>query len=63
MRVVSLFILALLFAPAAFSQSPTKILKTAEKAMGGERAIRAVQSTQLTGTIKNVGDGSTANSR
>ena len=57
MRVVSLFILALLFAPAAFSQSPTKILKTAEKAMGGERAIRAVQSTQLTGTIKNVGDG------
>ena len=59
MRVISLFFLALLFTPAAYSQSPTKILKTAEKAMGGERAMRAVQSTQLTGTARNVSDGST----
>ena len=47
-----------LIAPAAFAQSPSKILKAAEKVMGGERAMRAVQSMQSTGTIKNVGDGS-----
>ena len=48
-----------LVAPAAFSQSPSKVLKAAEKAMGGQRSIRAVQSAQFTGTVKNVGDGST----
>jgi hypothetical protein len=59
-RLTVLFALSVvtLFAPAAFSQSPTKILKAAEKVMGGERAMRGVQSTQFIGTIKNVSDGS-----
>ena len=58
MRVLLGLGLLTLLVPAAFSQSPTKILKTAERAMGGERAIRAIQSAESTGTIKNVSDGS-----
>src|SRR4030095_1364179 len=61
MRVFLGLGLLTLLVPTAFSQSPTKILKTAEKAMGGERAIRAIQSAEFTGTIKNVSDGSTGN--
>ena len=61
MRVLLGLGLLTILVPAVFSQSPTKILKTAEKAMGGERAIRAIQSADSTGTIKNVSDGSTGN--
>jgi hypothetical protein len=58
MRVLLVLTFITLVAPAAFAQSPTKILKTAEKAMGGQRAIRSVQAAQFTGTVKSVRDGS-----
>ncbi len=59
MRSYFCLILVLLFAPTAFSQSPTKVLKNAEKAMGGEKAIRAVRSTEVSGAVKRAGDGAT----
>src|SRR5688572_13715304 len=58
MRVLLVLTFITVVTPAAFAQSPTKILKAAEKAMGGQRAVRAVQSAEFTGTIKNAGDGS-----
>ena len=61
MRVVSFLFLSLLFALPAYSQSPTKVLKTAEKAMGGQRVMRAVQSAEFSGTVTNIGNGSTGN--
>jgi outer membrane lipoprotein-sorting protein len=61
MRVLLVLTFITVVTPAAFAQSPTKILKAAEKAMGGQRAMRAVQSAEFTGTIKSVSDGSTGN--
>lgn len=41
------------------AQSPSKVLKQAEKAMGGAKALKAVSSWERTGTIRRVGDGAT----
>lgn len=49
--------LQLLLTTNAFSQSPSKILSAANKALGGDRALKAVTSWQMTGTIKRLSDG------
>lgn len=50
--------IALLFALSTSAQSPSKVLKQTEKAMGG-KAFLAVRSWQRTGTVKRLGDGAT----
>ncbi len=55
------FLLILFFALLASSvpaQSPAKILKQAEKALGGTKALQKIRSRQKTGTIVNVRDAS-----
>lgn len=46
-----------LYSPTVFAQSPSKILKQANKALGGEKALRSVQSRQKKGLITRVKDG------
>ena len=47
------------FAAAGLAQSPSKILKQAEKAIGGAKALQNVSSWRRTGTIRRVSDGVT----
>ncbi len=49
--------LILVFAFTCVAQSPAKILKNAERAMGGAKAIRSVNSWQRSGTITRSADG------
>ena len=42
---------------AAFAQSPSKVLSQANKALGGEKALKSVKSVQRTGTIVRIEDG------
>jgi hypothetical protein len=57
-RVLHFFILiCFLFAFDAAAQSPNKVLKQAEKALGGAKALRNVRSRQRTGAITRVKDG------
>lgn len=41
-----------------FAQSPAKILKQAEKALGGAKALQNIRSRQKSGTIRNIKDDS-----
>ncbi len=57
-------LLLLIYAFAALtvlSQSPGKLLKQAEQAMGGTKSLRTVTSWHRRGTIKRVEDGATGN--
>ena len=49
--------LQLLLPTSASAQSPSKILAAANKALGGEKALRSVTSWQMNGTIKRLADG------
>jgi hypothetical protein len=62
-RNVFTFILLVLFvaAASAAAQSPGKILKQANQALGGERALSAVRSWQKTGKITRLKDGASGN--
>src|SRR5438067_9422111 len=51
-------ILIILAALPALSQSPSKVLKQAEKALGGAKALQSVRSASKAGTITRLGDGS-----
>lgn len=44
---------------ATFAQSPSKVLKQAEKALGGQKVLKSIRSITRTGEIKRVEDGST----
>ncbi len=55
---ISLFLI-LLASALAYGQSPSKILKDAEKALGGQKALRTMRSSQATGTITRMSDGAT----
>lgn len=44
---------------SASSQSPSRVLKQAEKALGGAKAYTAVRSWQRKGTVSRVSDGAT----
>ncbi len=59
MRKSSFVLALLLFTLSAAAQSPSKVLKQAEKAMGGAKALQAIRSLERTGTVKRVADGST----
>ena len=52
-----LLFLILLLASGAFAQSPSKIISQANKAFGGEKALKAVTSWQQTGKITRLSDG------
>lgn len=49
----------LVLSVAVSAQSPSKVLKQAEKAMGGIKALQSVDSIRKTGTIRRVSDGAT----
>lgn len=52
-------VFTLVLALGSAAQSPSKVLKDAEKALGGAKAIRAVASVVKTGTIQRKSDGAT----
>jgi outer membrane lipoprotein-sorting protein len=52
-----IFVFIFVFSSGAFAQSPDKILKQAEKALGGAKNLRAVKSMRKTGTIVLIKDG------
>ena len=56
MKFISTIIIALVLATAAFSQSPSKILNQAEKALGGKKALQAIRSNTRSGTVKRISD-------
>lgn len=56
---IVLFVLFITTAVSAAAQSPDKILKQANKALGGEKAWRAIRSWQKIGTITRLKDGAT----
>jgi hypothetical protein len=55
MKLLAIFILTL--SMSVFAQSPSKILKQANKALGGEKALKSITSWQANGTVKRVSDG------
>lgn len=57
-KLISLSLI-LLFSLSAAAQPPAKILKQAEKAMGGSKALKAIGSWQRSGTIRRLDDGTT----
>lgn len=60
MRVfLFLFVSLVFFAGNVPAQSPSKVLNRANKALGGEKAIKSVRSWQATGTITRRSDGAT----
>jgi hypothetical protein len=56
-RTLFLLILFVLLSINLSAQSPDKILKQASRALGGEKALRAVRSWEKTGTIVRLKDG------
>jgi len=57
------FLLVLLSSIAVTGQSPAKILKQAEKALGGTKILERIQSTKKSGTIVRLRDGAKGNFR
>lgn len=57
MKFRLLFFIFVLSALAIAGQSPSKILKRAEKAMGGTKALHSLASLRKRGTIKRISDG------
>ncbi len=57
MKLFGVLVLALISIADADGQSPSKILKQAEKALGGQEALRSVRSTVRSGTVER-SDGS-----
>ena len=53
----SFVLIITLFAVAASAQSPSKILKRAEKALGGTKALQTRSSTSMHGRITRLSDG------
>jgi hypothetical protein len=59
MNIKLLFAICTLFVATASAQSPSKILSQANKALGGEKALKAVSSTVQTGKITRLSDNTT----
>ena len=57
MKFIISAVFALGLAAGTLAQSPSKILKQAEKALGGAKAVQAARSVVRTGTIKRLSDG------
>lgn len=58
-RFIFLLPLLLICLSGAAAQSPSKVLKQAEKAVGGTRVLQSVNSWRRAGTIKRLSDGAT----
>ena len=58
MKFIVSVVFVLLATAIGFAQSPSKILQQAEKALGGSKSLKAVQSVVKTGVITRVNDGS-----
>ncbi|HQU82662.1 MAG TPA: hypothetical protein PKY59_06045 [Pyrinomonadaceae bacterium] len=61
MKFKLLFLFIFLFSINAFAQSPSKILKQAEKALGGAKVMQTVRSWQKVGKISRLKDGAVGN--
>ncbi|MFT3743887.1 MAG: hypothetical protein QM785_06280 [Pyrinomonadaceae bacterium] len=61
MRALSTIALLFVLAAAVAAQSPSKVISQANKALGGEKQLKAVTSWQQTGKITRVSDGATGN--
>lgn len=61
MKIILSLLLAFAATVSASAQSPAKILKQAEKALGGARVLQGVRSTVRTGTVVRSGDGASGN--
>ncbi len=57
MKLKLLLFLIFLCPPFALAQSPGKILSLANKALGGEKALKNVRARQISGTITRQSDG------
>jgi outer membrane lipoprotein-sorting protein len=57
MKFKLFFFLIVVFSLNAYAQSPGKILKQAEKALGGAKTLQAVKSLRKSGTIRRLMDG------
>ena len=57
--ILKVVFLSLLLSVTALAQSPAKILKDAEKAMGGAKALQRLNSLERRGTIVRLEDGKT----
>ena len=57
MRLRHFLLSIALFAVSASAQSPAKILKQAEKAMGGAKALQSTTSSMRNGSIRRISDG------
>ncbi|HEY8563280.1 MAG TPA: hypothetical protein VIL74_23080 [Pyrinomonadaceae bacterium] len=57
MKIKLLLFLIFLCAPSLSAQSPSKILSQANKALGGEKALKTVRSREASGKIKRLSDG------
>jgi len=58
MKLKLFFLLIVLFSLNAHAQSPGKILKQAEKSLGGAKTLQSVKSHRKSGTITRLMDGS-----
>lgn len=61
--VLSVLVFAICLGSNVRAQSPDKIFKTAVKALGGEKAMRAIRSVQISGKISRLNDGLSGNFR
>ena len=57
MKFKLFFFIIVAFSLNAYAQSPGKILKQAEKALGGAKTLQAVKSRRGSGTIMRLMDG------
>ena len=58
MKLSSLILIFFLSAVCVVAQSPTRILKQAEKAHGGSKQLQSIRSVTKVGTIRRMSDGS-----
>ena len=59
MKLKLLFTISVFAVAAASAQSPSKIVSQANKALGGEKALKAISSTVQTGKITRLSDNTT----
>ncbi len=57
MKIITSVFFALGLALTSLAQSPSKVLKQAEKALGGSKALQSVRSVAKTGRITRLSDG------
>ncbi|MEQ1606040.1 MAG: hypothetical protein ABL999_14345 [Pyrinomonadaceae bacterium] len=61
MKFVISFLYVVTLAAGLLAQSPSKVISQANKALGGEKRLKAVTSWQQTGKITRVSDGAAGN--